>query len=116
MVAVGRLGFGSLEVVRRPWHVAVRRARVRLPCASPAQRHVRTFEFAAHRLEALVCGLVMRTIARRSPEPVLLGTSFSIRSEMDRSSTGLARRAAARGLEPARSRWTHDAGAFRRRG
>ena len=73
VVAVRRLGVGSVEVVRRPWHVAVRRALVRLTGPPTAQRLIRTVEPAPHGREALVSRFVERMVGLCSPETVLLG-------------------------------------------
>ncbi len=73
MVAVRRLGVGSVQVVRRIRYVAVRGPLVRLAGPPPTQRLVRPVEPTAHGREALVPGVVERAVGLCSPEPVLLG-------------------------------------------
>ena len=73
VVAVRRLGIGSVQVVRRVGHVTVRGSLVGLTSASPTQRLVRMVEPAPYRRETLVPGVVERAVGLCSPEPVLLG-------------------------------------------
>ena len=73
VVAVWRLGVGSVELVRRPWHVAVRGPLVRLARPPPTQGRIRMVERTPHRREALVSGVVERTVGPCPPEPMLFG-------------------------------------------
>ena len=73
VLGMRRLPVGSVEVVRRPRHVAVGGPFVRLPGAPSSQRRVGAAEAATHLREALVSGIVEPALGLRSPERVLLG-------------------------------------------
>jgi hypothetical protein len=76
VVAVGRLALGSLEFVRRVWHVAVRGSLVGLPGSPATQRFVGVVKPAPHLGEALVSCVVEPAARLRSPQLVFLGHQF----------------------------------------
>ena len=76
VVAVGRLALGSLEFVRRVWHVAVRGSLVGLPGSPATQRLVGVVKRAPHLGEALVSCVVEPAARLRSPQLVFLGHQF----------------------------------------
>ena len=67
MITVRWLGIWSVEVVWRPRHVTVRGALVRLPRPPPAQRLVCMVEPTPHDRQALVPGVIQRTVGLGLP-------------------------------------------------
>jgi hypothetical protein len=76
VIGVRRLGNGTVELVRRIWHVTIRGPLVRLAGPPPAQGLVGVVQAAPHSRKALVSSLIEAALGLGPPQPMLLGDQF----------------------------------------
>jgi len=97
VIAVRRLGVGSVKLVRRIRDVAVQGSLVRLTSPPPTQRLVGMVEPAPHDREALMPRVVERAVGLCSPELVFLGDQLldAIQDRLFVHAPRIARRAPA---------------------
>jgi hypothetical protein len=67
MIGVGRFAIGTVELVGRIRHIAIRRPLVRLTCPPPTQGLVRVVKPAADDCKAVVASVVERPLGLCPP-------------------------------------------------